>query len=164
VFRIKDQKVQYQEAEFYLVQYVKNIEIPIVTGQGTESVTATESIGATKTKSRSVTISRPKQYASPSMVRAVLEMYPYLNEYFIVAAPDGKTYAIWVRADAVDEAARKLLEAIFPFDPKVAEEFPALDDEIKQYVEELRKKYGMGNNHNGSDNANGGAVNSTTSR
>ena len=134
-------KVKGQDLEFYHVQYVQRLEIVSQVGHGTESVTETVSIGATKTVSRSFSMSRVKQYASPSMVQAVIDMYTYLNEYFIVAAPDGKNYSVWVRADAVDDAIKWLVFTLQEHAPHYLDNFPSLVDDVvrKAYEEVMRR-------------------------
>jgi hypothetical protein len=137
-------KFKGQDVEFYHVQYVVRLEIPSQIGHGTESVTETVSIGAVKTVSKSLTTSRAKQYVSPSMVQALIDMYTPLNEYFIVAAPDGKTYSIWVRADAVDEAIRWLIFTLMEHAPHYLDNFPTLVDDIvrKAYEDVMRRLEG----------------------
>ncbi len=139
VFRFKDQDV-----EFYHVQYVHRLEIPSQIGHGTESVTETVSIGATKTVSKSLTLSRAKQYASPSMVQAIIDMYTYLKDYFIVAAPDGKHHSVWVRADATEEAIRWLIFTLQEHAPHYLDNFPTLVDDVvrKAYEDVMRRLEG----------------------
>jgi hypothetical protein len=139
VFKLKDQDV-----EFYHVQYVHRLEIPTPTWHGSETQSVTVSIGATKTVSRGLSIKRPKQYASPSMVQAIIDMYDFLNEYFIVAAPDGRHHAVWVRADAVEEAIRWLIFTLMEYAPHYLESFPSLVDETvrKAYEEVMRRLEG----------------------
>jgi len=137
-------KFKGQDTEFYHVQYINRLEIPSQIGHGTESVSETVSIGATKTVSKSVSMSRVKQYASPSMVQAVIDMYTYLSDYFIVAAPDGKTYSVWVKADAVDEAIRWLIFTLQEHAPHYLEFFPTLVDDVvrKAYEDVMRRLEG----------------------
>jgi hypothetical protein len=137
-------KFKGQDTEFYHVQYVHRLEIPSQIGHGTESVSETVSIGATKTVSKSVSMSRAKQYASPSMIQAIIDMYPYLSDYFIVAAPDGKNYSVWVKADAVDEAIRWLIFTLQEHAPHYLDNFPTLVDEVvrKAYEDVMRRLEG----------------------
>jgi len=133
-----------QDVEFYHVQYVVRLEIPSQIGHGTESVTETVSIGATKTVSKSLSMSRVKQYATPSMVQVVIDMYTHLKDYFIVAAPDGKNYSVWVRADAVEEAIRWLIFTLQEHAPHYLDNFPTLVDEVvrKAYEDVMRRLEG----------------------
>jgi hypothetical protein len=137
-------KFRGQDVEFYHVQYVVRLEIPSQIGHGTESITKTVSIGATKTVSKSLSMSRVKQYAAPSMVQTIIDMYPYLNDYFIVAAPDGKNYSVWVRADAVEEAIRWLIFTLQDYAPHYLDNFPTLVDETvrKAYEDVMRRLEG----------------------
>jgi hypothetical protein len=134
-------KFKGQDAEFYHVQYVHRIEIPSQIGHGTESLTETVSIGATKTVSKSITMSRVKQYASPSMVQAIIDMYTYLGDYFIVAAPDGKHHSVWVRADAVDDAIKWLIFTLQEHAPRYLDNFPTIVDDVvrKAYEDVMRR-------------------------
>jgi hypothetical protein len=133
-----------QDVEFYHVQYVVRLEIPSQIGHGTESVTETVSIGATKTVSKSLSMSRVKQYATPSMVQAVIDMYTHLKDYFMVAAPDGKNYSVWVRADAVEEAIRWLIFTLQEHAPHYLDNFPTLVDDVmrKAYEDVMRRLEG----------------------
>jgi hypothetical protein len=134
-------KFKGQDVEFYLVQYVHKLQVPLPSWAGSESFTQTVSIGATKTVSRSVTITKPRYFASPSMVQAIIDMYDFLNDYFIVAAPDGKSYAVWVRADAVEEAIRWLIFTLMEYAPHYLEAFPTLVDEtVRKAYEEVMKR------------------------
>jgi len=137
-------KFKGQDTEFYHVQYVYRLEIPSQIGHGTESMSESVSIGATKTVSKSVTMSRVKQYASPSMIQAVIDMYPYLSDYFIVAAPDGKNYSVWVRADAVEDAIRWLIFTLQEHAPHYLDNFPTLVDDVvrKAYEDVMRRLEG----------------------
>jgi hypothetical protein len=137
-------KVKGQDVEFYHVQYINRLEIPSQIGHGTESVTETVSIGATKTVSKSLSMSRVKQYATASMVQAIIDMYLYLNEYFIVAAPDGKHHSVWVRADAVEDAIRWLIFTLQEHAPHYLDNFPTLVDEVvrKAYEDVMRRLEG----------------------
>jgi hypothetical protein len=137
-------KVKGQDVEFYHVQYIHKLEIPSQIGHGTESVTETVSIGATKTVSKSLSMSRVKQYATASMVQAIIDMYLYLNEYFIVAAPDGKHHSVWVRADAVEDAIRWLIFTLQEHAPHYLDNFPTLVDEVvrKAYEDVMRRLEG----------------------
>lgn len=137
-------KFKGQDAEFYHVQYVHRLEIPSQIGHGTESVSETVSIGAIKTVSKSITMSRVKQYASPSMVQAVIDMYTYLSDYLIVAAPDGKHHSVWVRADAVEEAIKWLIFTLQEHAPHYLDNFPTLADDVvrKAYEEVMRRLEG----------------------
>jgi len=134
-------KFKGQDVEFYHVQYVHKLEIPSQIGHGTETVSETVSIGATKTISKSFSMSKAKQYASPAMVQAVIDMYTYLSDYFIVAAPDGKHHSIWVRADAVDEAIRWLIFTLQEHAPHYLDNFPTLvDEEVRKAYEEIMSR------------------------
>jgi hypothetical protein len=137
-------KIKGQEVEFYFVQFVNRIDVPTPIWHGEESTSVTVSVGATKTVSRSLTLSRVKQYASPSMVQAIINMYDYLNEYFIVAAPDGKSYGVWVKADSVEEAIRWLIFTLQEHAPHYLEAFPTLVDEVvrKAYEDVMRRLEG----------------------
>jgi hypothetical protein len=137
-------KVNGQDVEFYHVQFVNRIDIPLPISHGSESRGVTVTIGATKTVSRSITMKTAKQYASPAMVQAIIDMYDYLNEHFIVAAPDGKSYSIWVRADAVDEAIKWLIFTLQEHAPHYLEAFPTLVDEVvrKAYEDVMRRLEG----------------------
>jgi hypothetical protein len=137
-------KFRGQDVEFYHVQYIHKLEVPSQIGHGTESVTETVSIGATKTVSKSLSMSRVKQYVTASMVQAIIDMYSYLNDYFIVAAPDGKHYSIWVRADAVEEAIRWLIFTLQDYAPHYLDNFPTLVDETvrKAYEDVMRRLEG----------------------
>jgi len=137
-------KFKGQDTEFYHVQYVHRLEIPSQIGHGTESVSESVSIGATKTVTKSITMSRVKQYASPSMVQAIIDMYPYLSDYFIVAAPDGKHHSVWVKADAVEEAIRWLIFTLQEHAPHYLDNFPTLVDEVvrKAYEDVMRRLEG----------------------
>ena len=130
-----------QDVEFYHVQYVVRLEIPSQIGHGTESVTETVSIGATKTVSKSLSMSRVKQYATPSMVQVVIDMYTHLKDYFMVAAPDGKNYSVWVRADAVEEAIRWLIFTLQEHAPHYLDNFPTLvDDAVRKAYEDVMRR------------------------
>jgi hypothetical protein len=137
-------KFRGQDTEFYHVQYVVRLEMPSLIGHGTESVTETVSIGATKTVSKSLSMSRVKQYVTPSMVQTIIDMYPYLSDYFIVAAPDGKNYSVWVRADAVEEAIRWLIFTLQDYAPHYLDNFPTLADDVvrKAYEDVMRRLEG----------------------
>jgi len=152
-------KFKGQDVEFYHVQYVHKLEIPSQIGHGTETVSETVSIGATKTISKSFSMSKAKQYASPAMVQAVIDMYTYLGDYFIVAAPDGKHYSIWVRADAVDEAIRWLIFTLQEHAPHYLDNFPTLVDEVvRKAYEEIMSRL-EGNKPKDSNAKNGGDKN-----
>jgi hypothetical protein len=134
-------KFRGQDTEFYHVQYIHRLEIPSQVGHGTESVTETVSIGATKTVSKSLSMSRVKQYVTASMVQAIIDMYPYLNDYFIVAAPDGKHHSVWVRADAVEEAIRWLIFTLQEHAPHYLDNFPTLvDDVVRKAFEDVMRR------------------------
>jgi len=134
-------KVKGQDVEYYHVQYVNRIDIPLPISHGSESRGVTVTIGATKTVSKSITMKTVKQYASPSMVQAIIDMYDYLNEHFIVAAPDGKNYSVWVRADAVDEAIKWLIFTLQEHAPHYLEAFPTLVDEVvRQAYEDVMRR------------------------
>jgi hypothetical protein len=137
-------KFRGQDTEFCHVQYVHRLEIPSQIGHGTETVTETVSIGATKTVSKSLSMSKVKQYATPSMVQAIIDMHPYLNDYFIVAAPDGKHHSVWVRSDAVEEAIRWLIFTLQEHAPHYLDNFPTLADEVvrKAYEDVMRRLEG----------------------
>jgi hypothetical protein len=150
-------KFKGQDVEFYHVQYVHLLEIPSQIGHGTETVTRTVSIGATKTVSKGISLSKPKQYASASMVQAIIDMYTYLSDYFIVAAPDGKHYSVWVRADAVDEAIRWLVFTLQEHAPHYLDNFPTLVDEItrKAYEDVMKRLEGSKSKNDNESNKNG---------
>jgi len=137
-------KFKGQDTEFYHVQYIHRLEIPSQIGHGNETVSESVSIGATKTVTKSISMSRVKQYASPSMVQAVIDMYTYLSDYFIVAAPDGKHHSVWVKADAVDEAIRWLIFTLQEHAPHYLEFFPTLVDDVvrKAYEDVMRRLEG----------------------
>jgi len=137
-------KINGQDVEFYHVQYVYRIDIPLPIWHGSESRTITVSIGATKTVSKSMTMEKVKQYASPSMVQAIIDMYTHLKDYLIVAAPDGKNYSVWVRADAVDEAIKWLIFTLQEYAPHYLEAFPSLVDDVvrKAYEDVMRRLEG----------------------
>ena len=137
-------KVKGQDVEFYHVQYTNRLEIPTPSWHGSETHSVTVTIGATKTVSRGLSIRRIKQYATPAMVQAIISMYDFLNDYFIVAAPDGKSYSVWVRADAVDEAIRWLIFTLQEYAPHYLEAFPTLVDEVvrKAYEDVMRRLEG----------------------
>jgi len=137
-------KVKGQDVEFYLVHFVNRLEIPTPSWHGSETQSVTVTIGATKTVSRGLSIKRPKQYATPAMVQAIVSMYDFLNEHFIVAAPDGKSYGVWVRADAVEEAIRWLIFTLQEYAPHYLDAFPTLVDEVvrKAYEDVMRRLEG----------------------
>jgi hypothetical protein len=146
-------KFKGQDTEFYHVQYVYKIEIPTHLGYATESVSEVVSIGATKTVSKSMSFSRTKHYASPSMVQAIIDMYTYLSDYFVVMAPDGKNYSVWVRADAVDEAIRWLIFTLQDHAPHYLDNFPTLVDEVtRKAYEEVMKRLEGEKPKNGAEN------------
>jgi hypothetical protein len=137
-------KVKGEDVEFYHVQYVHRLEIPTPSWHGSETQSVTVTIGATKTVSRGLSIKVPKQYASPAMVQAIVGMYDFLNDYFIVAAPDGKNYSVWVRADAVEEAIRWLIFTLQEYAPHYLDAFPTIVDEAvrKAYEDVMRRLEG----------------------
>jgi hypothetical protein len=146
-------KFKGQDVEFYHVQYVYMLDMPLPVWHGTVSQTVTVSIGATKTVSKSATFSRPRIHVTPSMLQAIIDMYDYLNEYFIVAAPDGKSYSVWVRADAVDEAIRWLIFTIQEHAPHYLDNFPTLvDEETRKAYEEVMKRLEGEKPKNGAEN------------
>ena len=78
------------------------------------------------------------------MVQAIIDMYDFLRDYFIVAAPDGKSYGVWVKADAVEEAIRWLIFTLMDYAPHYLEAFPTLVDETvrKAYEDVMRRLEG----------------------
>jgi hypothetical protein len=97
-----------KDVEFYHVQYVHKLELTVRT-KGMRRIA-------------------PPRYATPTLIRKVLNSYPPLDSYFLVAAPDGKTYSVWVRADAVDEAVKWLILVIQKLYPVYLEKFYMLAD------------------------------------
>jgi hypothetical protein len=93
-FKFKDQDV-----EFYYVQRVDKLDFPA---------------GASR--------SAPSWRITFALVREALE-YPPLNEYFIIEHLDKTHFAIWVRADAVDEAVKWLILVIQKLAPIYIEKF-----------------------------------------
>ena len=103
-----------QEMMFYHVQYVHRLEISTYVGDDVEGVVINR---------------EPRQYASATLVRTIINTYPHLSDYFIVEAPEGKTYSVWVRADAVDEAIRWLIYTLKERAPHLLDNFALLADE-----------------------------------
>jgi hypothetical protein len=118
-------KFKGQDTEFYHVQYVNRLELTV------RIVRYTTSYGFVVRNTRRIT---PPRYASASFVKIVLDSYPPLNDYLVVAAPDGRSYSVWVRADAVDEAIRWLISTIQKYAPHYLDKIYMLTDDVTYYA------------------------------
>jgi hypothetical protein len=118
-------KFKGQDTEFYHVQYAHRLELTV------RIVRYTTSYGFVVRNRGRIT---PPRYASASFVRMVLDSYPPLSDYFIVASPDGRSYSVWVRADAVDEAIRWLISTIQKYTPYYLDKIYMLTDDVTYYA------------------------------
>jgi hypothetical protein len=137
-------KFKGQDVAFYQIQYVIRLAIPTPAWHDSEAQSVTECIRAPNMICKCKPVTRPKRFATSSMVKTIINKYKPLNDYFIVAAPDGKNYSVWVRADAVEEAIRWLIFTLQDYAPHYLDNFPTLVDETvrKAYEDVMRRLEG----------------------